>query len=81
MKKKEDLPALSSLELGVYRHYKSPEMTYEVIGVAYHSETLEPLVIYRKLYGERSLWARPHGMFTGTVSVGGKTIQRFAKIG
>lgn len=50
---------------GVYRHFKGNE--YEVIGVAKHSETEEPLVIYRALYGERGLWARPHDMFAGEV--------------
>jgi len=53
------------LKLGVYRHFKGKE--YEVIGIAKHSETLEELVVYRALYGERGLWVRPSKMFTEEV--------------
>jgi hypothetical protein len=46
---------------GLYRHYKGND--YRVIGLARHSETLEPLVVYQALYGERGLWVRPAAMF------------------
>src|SRR5438132_324214 len=36
---------------GLYRHYKGND--YRVLGLARHSETLEPLVVYQALYGER----------------------------
>jgi len=49
------------MPLGRYRHYKGGE--YEVLGVARHSETLEPLVVYRPLYNQTGLWVRPHAMF------------------
>jgi hypothetical protein len=52
-----DLPPLPSLPLGPYTHYKG--LAYEVLGVVRHSETLEPLVLYRAEYGERGLWVRP----------------------
>lgn len=46
---------------GRYRHFKGKE--YEVLGVASHSETLEPMVVYRALYGEGGLWVRPAAMW------------------
>ena len=66
---------------GRYRHYKGHE--YRVIGIARHSETLEPVVVYQALYGERGLWVRPAAMFTETVATGtdGARTPRFARIG
>jgi hypothetical protein len=60
---------------GRYRHYKGN--AYEVIGVARHSETEEELVVYRKLYGDHSLWVRPLGMFLEQVEVEGRLVPRF----
>lgn len=73
-----DLPELPPLAPGRYRHYKGRD--YEVIGVARHSETLAPVVVYRPLYGERALWIRPHAMFVETVVVDGVEAPRFAWI-
>ncbi|MEW9624085.1 DUF1653 domain-containing protein [Rhodanobacter geophilus] len=61
---------------GLYRHYKGQR--YRVLGTASHSETLEPLVVYQALYGERGLWVRPAAMFAETVTVDGQTMPRFA---
>lgn len=61
---------------GLYRHYKGRE--YRVLGLARHSETLEPLVVYQALYGEHGLWVRPAAMFTETIEHGGKRLPRFA---
>lgn len=47
----EKLPPLANIPAGKYRHYKGG--LYEVIDVARHSETLESMVVYRALYGER----------------------------
>jgi len=67
--------AIKSIPTGKYRHYKGNE--YEVIGIAKHSETLEPMVVYRALYGEGGLWVRPAGMWNETVKDGKR---RFEKI-
>ena len=73
-----DLSALPPTPPGRYRHYKGGE--YEVLQCVRHSESLEPLVLYRALYGERGLWVRPHAMFFSTVQVNGLTQPRFARI-
>lgn len=73
-----DLPALPALAPGSYRHYKGRD--YDVIGVARHSETLEPVVVYRPLYGEGAVWVRPNAMFVETVDVDGVEVPRFAPV-
>ncbi|MFG6442419.1 DUF1653 domain-containing protein [Roseateles sp. LKC17W] len=75
----QDLPPLPALALGRYRHYKGGE--YEVMGVARHSETLAPLVVYRPLYNDSGWWVRPFEMFTGTLLVDGVQCPRFEHIG
>jgi hypothetical protein len=72
------LPPLPDTPAGRYRHYKGGE--YEVIGAVRHSETLEPLVLYRPLYGESGWWVRPHAMFFGQVEVDGGAQPRFALV-
>lgn len=68
-----------SLKKGKYRHYKGPE--YQVFEVARHSETEEPLVVYRCLYGDYSWWVRPLAMFLETVEIDGQQVPRFAYVG
>lgn len=50
---------------GIYQHFKGNR--YEVIGIANHSETMEPMVVYRALYGEHGLWVRPAAMWNEIV--------------
>lgn len=64
---------------GRYRHFKGNE--YEVLYTATHSETMEPMVVYRALYGERGLWVRPASMWEETVVRDGREYQRFMYIG
>jgi len=60
---------------GIYRHYKGNE--YEVIAIAKHSETEEPMVVYRALYGEGGVWVRPCEMFLETVQKESVEVERF----
>lgn len=79
MSMSEHLPPLPSLPLGLYRHYKG--LDYEVLGVVRHSETLEPLVLYRPLYNASGCWVRPLAMFIETIEHEGRRQPRFGLIG
>ena len=74
----QDLPPLQETPIGLYRHYKGGE--YEVIGTARHSETLEPMTVYRALYGAHGLWVRPAAMFADVAEFNGKVQPRFERI-
>lgn len=52
----------------VYRHFKGDY--YIVENIAIHSETGEKMVIYRALYGEGKVYARPYDMFVEKVNKG-----------
>ncbi|MDF2839458.1 MAG: uncharacterized protein K0Q99_229 [Clostridia bacterium] len=58
-----------------YKHFKGNE--YLVLHIAKHSETLEDLVVYQALYGERGIWVRPLSMFLEQVEVNGSIVNRF----
>ena len=73
----DDLPALIETPQGLYRHYKG--LMYEVVGTVRHSESLEPMTLYRALYGERGLWVRPAAMFSEVVVIDGVRQPRFAR--
>ena len=67
------------LQIGKYRHFTG--MEYEVIGIARHSETEEPMVVYRALYGEGGLWVRPLSMWNEQVDRDDYHGPRFSYIG
>ena len=70
---------MNEITPGRYRHFKGNE--YEVLGMATHSETFEPMVIYRALYGTHNLWVRPASMWNEMVTRDGVTRRRFTYIG
>ncbi len=73
-------PEPKVIEKGIYRHTKSGK-TYEVLGVALHTETNEQLVIYCPEYESAwELFARPYGMFSEEVTIDGKVVPRFEKV-
>ena len=74
----DDLPPLIETPPGFYRHYKG--MLYEVVGCVRHSESLEPMTLYRALYGERGLWVRPAAMFNEEVVIDGVRQPRFTPV-
>ena len=70
--------AVKTIPPGRYRHFKGNE--YEVVGIARHSETEEPMVVYRALYGEGGIWVRPASMWNEVVTRNGKSYQRFYRL-
>lgn len=56
---------------GFYYHYKDPQKHYEVLGVAFHTETEEHMVVYKPLYegAIAELFVRPLAMFMEDVDV------------
>lgn len=63
-----------------YEHYKGKH--YRVIDLVRHSETLESMVFYECLYENDlgRLWVRPMDLFTGTLEVDGKVVERFRRL-
>ena len=75
--------AKDSIALGRYRHFKGKE--YELLAIARHSETKEPMVVYKALYsdeiyGDRAVWIRPATMWNEEVERDGKKFRRFEKV-
>ena len=69
--------AVQAIPCGRSRHFKGNE--YEVIAIARHSETTEPMVVYKALYGDGGIWVRPAQMWNETIERDGKKYKRFEK--
>ncbi len=61
-----------------YRHFKGN--IYRVLHIAKHSETLEDIVVYQAMYGEKGVWVRPKAMFEEVIERDGKIFKRFTPI-
>ena len=61
-----------------YRHFKGN--VYRVLHIAKHSETLEDIVVYQAMYGERGIWVRPKAMFEEVIERDGQSYRRFEEI-
>ena len=73
-------PELPQLEKGTYRHNKSGNL-YEVTAITFHTETNEPLVLYKPMYESKyEIFARPYDMFTEIVELDGEMKPRFQKL-
>lgn len=59
----------------VYRHFKGKD--YFLLYIARHSETMEEMVVYQALYGDRGIWVRPLSMWSEKVEHQGKIVERF----
>ncbi len=70
---------MKQIKPGKYRHFKGNE--YRVLYIARNSETLEDMVVYQALYGERGIWVRPAVMWNEIIERDGLTFTRFEYIG
>ena len=69
---------MSTIQPGRYRHFKGNE--YRLLYTAKHSETLEDMVVYQALYGERGIWVRPAAMWLEEVERDGYRGPRFTPV-
>ena len=68
-----------SIKLGKYIHFKGDH--YEAIASAYHSETLEEMVVYHSSQDSSKVWVRPLTLWNEEVEKGGRMIKRFTYVG
>ena len=73
---------METIVKGLYEHFKGKH--YEVLDIALHSETLEPMVVYKALYASDlpygTLWVRPLAMFQQQVNLNGTLVPRFRRL-
>ena len=65
-------------EYRYFQHFKGGK--YKFFHSAFDSETLERMVVYQALYGQKAYWVRPEKMFFGKVTRDGRTFNRFTEV-
>ena len=74
---------MEGVKIGKYRHFKGDIV--QVVGTAFHSETLEEFVMYKHVTGakthESHYWVRPKHMFLENIEKNGTIVKRFEYIG
>ncbi len=61
-----------------YQHFKGG--LYKLLYLGRDSETLEEVVVYEALYGDKSIWVRPKKLFFEEIEINNKRIPRFRKL-
>ena len=61
-----------------YRHFKGN--IYRILHIAKHSETLEDMVVYQAMYGEKGIWVRPKTVFEEVIERDGEIFRRFEPV-
>lgn len=74
---KSMLEEFPPVEVRYFRHFKGNP--YRLIHTAKDSETMERMVVYQALYGNRGYWVRPEKMFFERIVRYGKEFPRFAE--
>ncbi len=73
--------AKKQVEIGAkYKHYKSSDMTYEVIDIVIQEADNEPCVIYKALYGKQISFSRTVKVWLENVDIDGRLLPRFTKL-
>lgn len=70
----------SGVSIGRYFIHSKSGNLYQLISEGKGSEDLDELVIYKAMYGDKSIWVRPKSMFFGEVEINGESVPRFKEV-
>lgn len=70
----------SRVSVGRYFIHSKSGNLYQLISEGKSSEDLDELVVYKAMYGDKSIWIRPKSMFFGEVEINGELVPRFKEV-